>query len=120
MLRDDPFEDFFSYRSGTLGAGVEWEALENVEIEVNAGWRHVAYDVREAWQADAVVAPRLKYNYVVWEVVLSYDMFQPVSIEFFVDAKNRLSNVTEETSRIRRSYETIQGGMIITLNLRSR
>ena len=115
--RHDPFEDFYTYGSGQVQIGVEWSPSRSIELALDAGWRRVLYEVKDAPQADSGLYPALEYDYFDWSAELEYDVFRSVSMLFFVESDSRYSNVTLESFRVRRSYNTTQGGIQVKLDL---
>ncbi len=119
-LRDDPFEDFYSYISGGVDSGFDLEPTNNIAIRAEAGWRSVNFKVREALLDEGGNAPRLVYTYINWRIRASYKISPNFTIIAFTESNDRTSNATLETSRIRRSYQTFQNGLTLTYTLGSR
>ena len=115
--RHDPFEGYYTYRSGTVDTELVWEPLRDVELAVEVGWRRVGYLVKDAPQHDGLDAPPLTYDYLDWEVAVEHDLLDFATLTGFVESDNRVSNVTRETYRTRRSYAALQGGLALEVDL---
>lgn len=115
--RDDRFEDYYNYLSVDAETGIEWEITRTLEIHAEAGVRHMVHEIKDAPQSGSLIYPTLEYDYFDWQVELDYDVLDAVSMLFFVESDNRYSNVTLESYRVRRSYDTLRGGFSVTFDL---
>ena len=115
--RHDPFQGYYSYGSGHLQTSLSIHPVRSVEIEMEASLRHVRYPVKDAPQFDTTVSPNLQYDYVDWSGEVNYLITPAVSLLFFIESDSRRSNVTRETSQVRRSYDTLQSGIQLRIDL---
>lgn len=115
--RQDRFEGYYSYRSASLGAGLEWTPHDAVEVEVAGRYRWIGYTVQEAPQ-ESGPAPLLRYRYLGGEIAATVRAAPGVQVTGFVEATRRLSNVTRESLRFRRSYLTSVVGVSVAVDLR--
>ncbi|MEM8488090.1 MAG: hypothetical protein AAF564_21250 [Bacteroidota bacterium] len=119
-VRNDAFEDYYSYIAAGINSGFDIEPIRNVLIRAEAGWRSVNFKVREALLPGGSDAPRLVYNYINWHFEASCKITRSITVTAFAESNDRVSNATLESSRIRRSYQTFQNGLTLTYTLGSR
>ena len=115
--RRDRFENYYTYYAGTVGLEVNWRPNKRMEFQQAVDWQLNYYPVKDAPQASDIDYPNLQYHYLDWRTSLEYAVNRATSLLIFVESDNRFSNVTLASYRVRRSYNTIQGGLTILLDV---
>lgn len=115
--RYDFFDGYYSYGAGAVDFGIEWEPFDRLTVEGTVGARQIHFFTKIAPQADSFTAPLLRYTYLNGEFVIHYDVISWVSLETFVSTSNRYSNATLESRLTRRSYETVEAGASLIVDL---
>ena len=115
--RYDFFESYYSSGAGILDVGFEWEPAKRFTLEGEVGARRTHFFGKVAPQTGTAESPFLRYTHVEGEVSVQYDVTSWISLETFVSTYNRHSNSNLATRLTRRSYETMEGGASLKIDL---
>ena len=115
--RHDPFEDFYTYTSGHIQFDVAWSPVRVLTLELDTDWRRMIHAVKDAPQSGAADNPALRYDFVDWTASVEYRLLNYAFLTVFVESDSRRSNATLESSRVRRSYDSMQGGIALKIDL---
>ncbi len=115
--RRDRFENYYSYYAGTAGLDLKWRPNKRLEFQGVVDWQLNYYPVKDAPQASDVEYPNLQYHFLDWQTSIEYAVHEATSLIIFVESDNRFSNVTLASYRVRRSYNTIQGGLTLVIDV---
>jgi len=105
-IRDDLYEDYYSYTSYSPGFKVRYLGKKFYAM-ASAGYRQVKYEQRYAYTI-IENTDLLTYDYLKYKVKLKYKVFNPVELFFNFSMDNRDANTELEHARTRRPYNNYE------------